>query len=112
MPLSIATTNQKLRTGDRAVLLHILSDKHVTDAVPATEERACVIIDGMALVHSLSKPVGANTFGDFAGLFYQSVLSHLSQSQNCVDVVFDDYPSKSTKSGTRTQRGMKHRKIR
>ena len=58
VPLSIATTNQKLRTGDKAALFHILSDNHVSDAVPATEERACVIIDGMALVHSLSKPVG------------------------------------------------------
>ena len=80
----------------------------MTDAVPATEERACVIIDGMALVHSLNKPVGASTFGDYADCFCQSVLSHLGQSQNHVDVVFDDYPSKSTKSGTRTQCGMKH----
>ncbi len=83
------------------------------DTLPETDERTCVVVDGMAAtVQSLGKPSGASPFGDLADSFCDRVFCHLKGSQTRLVVVFDDYRKTSIKGQNRVHRTTKRRKIR
>ena len=51
---------------------------------------------GHALIQSLGKPNGCQTFGDYADVFVQNVTRHFGEHTSMVDVVFDRYIGKSS----------------
>lgn len=112
-PPSLATRDGLLRPPtDKAALSHILADKYAKQVLPNSTESTCVVIDGMALVQSIGKPSKATTFGELADVFSSSVLKDLHDEWTRVDIIFDQYDLKSAKSGTRTKRNVKSRKVR
>ena len=73
--------------------------------VPCADTKTCVLIDGHALIQSLGKPNGCQTFGDYADVFVQNVTRHFGEHTSRVDVVFDRYIGKSSiKAVTRPKR--------
>lgn len=112
VPMSLASLDGNLHKADKAPLRHILEDDLGLAQLPKTSRPTCVVIDAMAVVQAIGKPVGATTFGDLADSFSKSILSHFKAATR-VDVVFDQYRNNSIKSGTRTRRaGVKGRSIR
>ena len=108
VPCSLAAAEGTLRTTDKAVLLHILADRHTLSILPVVEGKAtCCIIDGMAMVQSIGKPATCKTFGDLADVFVKVVHSNLSDRCPRVDVAFDHYEEKSVKGGTREKRSLR-----
>ena len=72
-----------------------------------TRRHACSLndIDGHALIKSLGKPNGWQTFGNYADVFVQNVTRHFEEHTSSVDVVFDRYIGKrSIKAVTRSKR--------
>ncbi len=106
VPLALATTDGNLRSTNKAHLTEILEKGHITHTLPACNlhETVCTIIDGMALVHALGKPVGCKNFGDLADIFIQSVCSNFTGNCTRVDILFDRYGTQSIKSGTPQKR--------
>ena len=72
----------------------------------------CTVIDGMALVRAVGKPLNASTFGDYADIFMQKVTCYRHGNITRVDLVFDQYQQNSIKAGTRAKRSTALRKIR
>ncbi len=112
VPMSLASTDGNLHKTDKAQLRHILEDGLGLAQPPKTSTPICIVIDAMAVVQAIGKPIDASTFGDLADSFCRSIFSHFKTATR-VDVVFDQYRNKSIKSGTRTRRaGVKCRSIR
>ena len=60
VPISLAETNGKLRTGQKAPLADILAkETGSTDAIHLSQGTSCLLIDGMALVATIGKPSNA-----------------------------------------------------
>ncbi|KAK7057013.1 hypothetical protein SK128_004787 [Halocaridina rubra] len=53
VPRSLATTDGQLRISDKAILSHILADNYESRNIPSNDEKTCVLVDGMAVVHAI-----------------------------------------------------------
>ena len=81
--------------------------------VPDADTKTCVLIDGHALIQSLGKLNGCQTFGDYTDVFVQKVTRHFREYTRRVDVVFDRYIGKSSnKAVTRSKRVSKKKDMR
>ena len=75
--------------------------------------KTCVLIDGHALIQTLGKPHGCQTFGDYAEIFIRNVTHQFGEHITRVDVVFDRYiGEESIKTATRSKRVGKRKPIR
>ena len=100
VPVSSAERNGRLRTGQRAVLENVL-----------LQVIASLLIDVIALVAALGKPIDAMTFGDFGDKFLAAVVGSRFRYQE-VHVIFDRYEPNSIKAGTKERRMKTTRPIR
>jgi hypothetical protein len=66
----------------------------------------------MAVVQTIGKPNGAQTFGDLADVFVRNINTNIQAPCTRVDVVFDCYNEHSIKNATRKRRAGKGRGIR
>lgn len=115
VPISIAEENESLRSGNKAVLLEVLT-KNVncpTDIEIPEDRTSSLVLDGQALVVAFGKPSEAKTFGDYADRFVSHVLK-IGLKFDRIDVTFDSYKDTDTsiKDGTRGKRKKKSRPIR
>ena len=104
VPISLAETNGKLRTGQKVPLADILAkETGSTDAIHFSQGTSCLLIDEMALVATIGKPSDALTFGDYAEAFQTAVLKPAS-CYDQIHVLFDRYERSLIKAGTRERR--------
>ena len=90
-----------------------MSGVSIPPEVPEADMKTCVLIDGHALIQTLGKPPGCQTFGDYADALMRHVTHHFGEHITRVDVVFDRYNGdESIKAGTRLKRVGKKKSIR
>ncbi|CAM1319292.1 Uncharacterised protein g7165 [Pycnogonum litorale] len=112
VPLSLCTSDGKLRKAEKSQLMNILSKDASQPDLPISDiVKTCTIIDGMAVVQSIGKPTAAVTFGDLADVFVNCVKSH-GRNSDRVDILFDRYEENSIKEGTRERRRSGTKQIR
>lgn len=106
VPLSLAKAGGEMNSTTKADLINILMARLTTPTdIPNANMKTCVLIDGHALIQALGKPPGCQTFGDYAGVFMNSVTKHFGDNTTRCDVVFDRYIGKgSIKAVTRSKR--------
>ncbi len=109
--VSIAETNQTLRSGNKSVLAEVLTKEVICPAAVTLEGDSTLVIDGFALVAAIGKPEKAKTFGDFSDVFVSTTLIK-GAAYKRVDIVFDRYREKSIKTSTRTRRSRNVRAMR
>ena len=97
VPLSLVETNQTMRTGNKATLADVLTEKVKCPESITLQGHAALFIDGFALVSAVGKPVRAKTFGEFADCYLDAVLRKASGYKR-IDVLFDRYRMHSTKA--------------
>ena len=112
VPLSLSEMDGSLRTGNKAVLMNLMT-KDIRERQELQVDRAStqLIIDGQAMVVSLGKPADARTFGDLADNFIRSLTLH-SKTYHRIDVTYDRYVPGSVKGATRQRRAGTCRPIR
>ena len=112
VPLSLTEMDGSLRTGNKAVLMNLLT-KNIQERQELQVDRSStqLIIDGQAMVVSLGKPADARTFGDLADNFIKC-LTFYSKTYHRIDVTFDRYVPGSVKGATRKRRTGTCRPIR
>ena len=74
VPLAIADTNGQLRSGNKSVLIELLSGGMEYTRVTPVTGRSTLVIDGQVLVMALGRPTECNTFDDLADRFLKAVL--------------------------------------
>ncbi|CAH3166947.1 unnamed protein product [Porites lobata] len=111
VPLAIADTNGQLRSGNKSVLIELLSGGMEYTLVTPVTGRSTLVIDGQALVMALGRPTECNTFDDFADRFLKAVL-FCGKDYDRIDVAFDRYRETSIKCATRKKRSRGHAPIR
>ncbi|CAH3018507.1 unnamed protein product [Porites evermanni] len=100
VPLAIADTNGQLRSGNKSVLIELLSGGMEYTRVTPVTGRSTLVIDGQALVMALGRPTECNTFDDLADRFLKAVLV-CGKDYDRIDVAFDRYRETSIKCATR-----------
>ena len=110
VPVSIPETNQKLRCGNKSVLVEVLTKEVTCPATVDLEGDSALVIDGFALIAAVGKPEKAKTFGDLSDVFVSTVLSK-GTAYKRVDMVIDRYREKSIKASTRTRQSRNVRAI-
>ena len=115
IPLSLAKVNGDMNSTAKAELAKIITKNekmlpNVTE--PGTTQRTCALVDGHAYIQTLGKPKNCRTFEEYAHVFFKSLLISFGENVERIDIVFDQYISKSIKSTTRTKRGTNKRPIR
>ena len=103
VPVSLAEINGTMRTGNKSILVDVLTENIKCPESITLKGRSALLIDGFALVAALGKPHEAKTFGDFADCYVNAVLRKSSKYQR-VDVLFDRYRKHSIKATTRSRR--------
>ena len=111
VPLSLATTDSVLRPTNKADLPTIPQAGAKGTELSPSIVSTCTIIDGMALVRAIGKPLNASTFGDYADIFMQNVTGYLHGNIIRVDLMFDQYQQNSIKAGTRAKCSTSPQKI-
>ena len=111
VPVSLAEMNGRLRTGQKAVLTNILIKDIECPKQIELQGRASLLIDGIALVAAVGKPIDAKTFGDFGDNFLAAVVGSGSRYEE-VHVIFDRYEQNSIEVGTKERRTKTTRPIR
>ncbi|CAH3035152.1 unnamed protein product [Porites lobata] len=111
VPLAIADTNGQLRSGNKSVLIELLSGGMEYTRVTPVTGRSTLVIDGQALVMALGRPTECNTFDDLADRFLKAVLV-CGKDYDRIDVAFDRYRETSIKCATRKKRSRGHAPIR
>ncbi|KAG1652112.1 WD repeat-containing protein WRAP73 [Nymphon striatum] len=107
VPRSLASTNGKLHTSDKAQLQKLLvGEVDIFKSLPKSEAKTCLLIDGAALIQAIGKPAKAQTFEDLSVEFCNSVLKRFGPVYSRVDLLFDRYQDLSIKSGTRSKRSV------
>ena len=107
VPCALAGTNQ------RSQLVDLLTESvQVESKLPDSEAKACLLIDGPALIQAIGKPDRAKTFGDLSDVFCRNIWNNFGSVYSRTDVVFDHYNDQFIKSGTRAQRAGCVRSIR
>ncbi len=106
IPLSLAQPSGDMNTITKAELIGVLTEGvDIPSEVPDADTKTCVLIDGHALIQSLGKRNGCQTFGNYTDVFVQKVTRHFREHTRRVDVVFDRYIGKSSnKDVTRSKR--------
>lgn len=108
LPLALATPQGTLCKTTKAKLLPLLESSTTAEAnEPSASSRTAVILDGMAILPSLSSP--GPTFGDLAASVLTSILSvhsAVNSARYRVDFVVDTYPAISIKSCERQSRSL------
>ncbi|KAG1654512.1 hypothetical protein GQR58_024970 [Nymphon striatum] len=105
VPRSLASTNGKLHTSDKAQLQKLLvGEVDIFKSLPKSEAKTCLLIDGAALIQAIGKPAKAQTFEDLSVEFCNSVLKRFGPVYSRVDLLFGRYQDLSIKSGTRSKR--------
>lgn len=89
LPLALATNDDCLKPVNKAQLLPLLEEDVTQPSLPRSQAPTCIIIDGMAMVQTLGKPKGAESFGDYADAFAVAINANFRDSCNRDDVVFD-----------------------
>ena len=114
IPLSLSQPSGDMNTTTKAELIAVLTDGvDIPSEVPDADTKTCVLIDGHALIQSLGKPTGCQTFGDYADVFVQNVTRHFREHTSRVDLVFECCIRKSSnKDVTRSKRASKKTPIR
>ena len=115
IPLSLAKVNGDMNSITKAELAKIITknEKILPNATePGTTQRTCILVDGNAYIQSLGKPKNCKTFEEYARIFFKSLLINVGENVVRIDVVFDQYISKSIKSTTGTKHGTNKRPIR
>lgn len=112
VPLSLTDMDGSLRTGNKAVLMNLMTkDIQESQELQVDRESTQLIIDGQAMIVSLGKPADAHTFGDLADNVLKYLTFH-SHTYHRIDVTFDRYLTGSVKNATRKRRTGKCRPIR
>ena len=111
VPVSIADTSGKLRTGSKSIIFDVLTKDVSCPPEITIGKPACLVIDGQATVMSLGKPSEVHTFGQYASMFVKHILKQ-GKEYDRIDVTFDRYRDLSIKGGTREKRTKKSRPIR
>ena len=111
VPLAIADTNGQIRSGNKSVLIELLSGGMEYARVTPVTGRSTLVIDGQALVMALGRPTECNTFDDLADTFLKAVLV-CGKDYDRIDVAFDRYRETSIKCATRKKRSRGHAPIR
>lgn len=95
----LASADGQLAKTTKAKMAHLILKKWDDGQVPEILPGGALVIDGMALVQSVSAAVLPHTFGQLADLLLGIILAR-GRKHKCarVDVVFDTYPSVSIKS--------------
>ena len=107
VPLSIAAENGSLRSGNKAMLVDVLTTD--VNCPPEIEipkdEYSCLVIDGQASIVAFGKHAEAKTFGDYADRFVHHI-QKVGKRFDRIDVTFDQYKDTGTsiKDGTREKR--------
>ncbi|KAL9951255.1 hypothetical protein ACROYT_G043889 [Oculina patagonica] len=100
VPLAIADTNGQLRTGNKSVMIELLSSGTERPLVTPVAGRSTLVVDGQALVMSLGRPSECNTFDDLADKFVKAVLVS-GKDFDRIDVTSDRYRETPIKCATR-----------
>ena len=103
VPLAIADTNGQLRSGNKSVLIELLSGE-------MEYTRVTLVIDGQALVMALGRSTECNTFDDLPDRFLKAVLV-CGKDYDQIDVAFDRYRETSIKCATRKKHSRGHAPI-
>ncbi|KAG1664222.1 hypothetical protein GQR58_019901 [Nymphon striatum] len=111
VPISLAQTNRALRTGNKAILVDVMTKDIVCPPQVVLDGSSCLVVDGQAAVVALGKPENVDNFGQFGDAFVKHI-SDAGQHFNRVDVTFDRYHDSSIKEGTRDKRSKTTRPIR
>jgi len=109
VPPSIAEENGSLRSGNKAMLVDVLTkDVNCPPEIDIEDGNSCLVIDGQASVVAFGKPSDAKTFGDYADKFVNHILK-TGRKFNRIDIAFDLYKNTGTsiKDGTREKRKKK-----
>ncbi|KAG1689630.1 hypothetical protein GQR58_007711 [Nymphon striatum] len=73
VPRSLASTNGKLHTSEKAQLQKLLvGEVDIFKSLPKSEAKTCLLIDGAALIQAIGKPAKAQTFEDLSDLSIKS----------------------------------------
>ena len=67
-------TNSLLHTGNKSVMIELLSSGTKRPRVTPVAGRSTLVVDGQALVMALGRPSECNTFDDLADKFVKAVL--------------------------------------
>ena len=108
-PLSIADISGKLLPCDsKSDLAAILEAGATSQSLPESSLKTITIIDGQALVHTVSRKTKAKNFGDFADDFTEAVNRNIGSR---INVVFYRYQDHSITGATRDRRSGSRRPI-
>ena len=111
VPVSIADTSGKMRTGSKSIIFDVLTKDVGCPPEITISKPACLVIDGQATVMSLGKPSDVSTFGEYASMFVKHILKQ-NEAYERIEVTFNRYRDLSIKDGTRAKRTKKSRPIR
>ena len=107
VPISPATIDGKLNKCCKSDLADIFTEGlDLKGDIPKTSKRLCVLINEAALIQSIGKSAGAQTYGELADILIAKVFSNFSSTTNRVDVLFDRYLEFSIKSATREKKNL------
>ncbi|KAG1713911.1 Lactosylceramide 1,3-N-acetyl-beta-D-glucosaminyltransferase [Nymphon striatum] len=88
VPISLAQTNRAIRTGNKAILVDVMTKDIVCPPQVVLDGSSCLVVDGQAAVVALGKPENVDNFGQFGDAFVKHI-SNAGQHFNRVDVTFD-----------------------
>ena len=83
VPLSLAKIGGIMNPTVKFDLLVVLTTDNavrVQEELPVATLTTAIVIDGYALIQALGKPDGCVTFGEYADVFVQCVLTHFNTS--------------------------------
>ena len=94
-----------MRTSNKSELTKILiGDNFCTVLTNPQEKPECRVIDGMALLRAIVKPKVCRYWNDWMIAVNSKIKEQFTQTCRRVDIVFDSYDRRSTKSSCRNNR--------
>ncbi|KAG1649705.1 UPF0764 protein C16orf89 [Nymphon striatum] len=73
VPISLAQTNRALRTGNKAILVDVMTKDIVCPPQVVLDGSSCLVVDGQAAVVALGKPENVDNFGQFGDAFVKHI---------------------------------------
>ena len=111
VPLAISDSNSQLRTGNKSVMMELLSSGTERPRVTPIAGRSMLVVYGQAPVMALGRHSDFNIFDDLGDKFVNAVLAS-GKDFDRFDLTFDRYRETSIKSTTRKKRSEGHMPIR
>lgn len=104
VPSSLASTDGSLTKTNKSALLEYIESKCPSCRVDQIPDNSALILDGMALIHALPKPLPP-TFRELAEFVLHRIVS-IAKVHKCtrVDFICDRYPMVSIKGAERARR--------